>query len=552
MTTREPVSPRPPVSALVPLGALVALSIAYRLPPLVNAGTVDSDAAIVGLQARHILRGEWSWFLYGSGYQTSVDSAVAALFFALFGATPLALLVSTLAGHIAATCFAFATLTRRIPRPAAFVVVLPLVFTSCPLHTYILNPPRQAALTLVFVALFVLDGASLRATPRARLAQHAAGAALASVACFADPYALLFLPPLVLFGLMSGYRADLIPLPLLAKGRRGDRENCSPLALLGEGGWGGEVCVLVGAAVGLIPFALLLRSPHSVHGETTLTLGVVRHNAALLLDPCLPWLLGVVAFVPRALLGYVAWDPGSAFHAVQWTGGALFLIAVASGGVALVRSRIPWSVRRLGGFGFVVAIVTVASFLVSVMVMDLFSSRYLAALVLASPFAIAPLAFVIGWRKLFLTLAPFLVAAGVCGWVGYGDQASGLRIVDLPGHGAGDERLLEQMLLQRGVHAAVADYWVSYRLTFLYDEDVVVVPIHEREDRYAPYRQAYRAATRSAYIFDPKRSREELRAMEAEAFAGAGGAATWGRPIERLHAGALTAVIFERSMFGGP
>jgi hypothetical protein len=177
---------------LAALAALFVLSTLFRLPALVNAGTVNSDAAIVGLQARHILHGEWSWFLYGSGYQTSVDSFVAAAFFVVLGSTPLALILSTLVGHIALTSLAFLTLVRRVSVPQALVCVLPLVLTSSPLHTYILSPPRQASLTLVFVAIFLLDGASASEWRSRRW--YAAGAAVASLACFADPYALLLYP----------------------------------------------------------------------------------------------------------------------------------------------------------------------------------------------------------------------------------------------------------------------------------------------------------------------------------------------------------------------
>jgi hypothetical protein len=512
----ETRSPRPSV-VYAWFVALVLLSVAFRAPALINAGTVNSDAAIVGLQARHILHGEWSWFLYGSGYQTSVDSAVAALFFAPLGATSLALVLSTLAGHVLATCLAFATLRRRVPTAAAFVATLPLVFTSSPLHTYILNPPRQAALTLVFVALFLLDGASERPSPRGRSLQLFAGAAISSLAVFADPYALLFLPPLLLLGALTAFSST--PSRAAASS------------------------TLVGALVGIVPFLLLLHSPRSVHGETTLTLSVLRHNAALLADPCLPWLLGTTAYVPHALLGYAPWQPGLVLHTLQRIGGALFLAAIATGALALARRRTPWPVRRLTAFGVVVAVLTVGSFLVSTMVMDLFSSRYLVALVLASPFALAPLAFTMRPRSLLVLLAPFLLAAGSAGWLGYGDEVSGAAVVHLPGGGAQDERLLTDMLLARGIHAAAADYWVSYRMTFLSQETLVVVPIHPREDRYAPYRAAYEAATRTAYIFDPKRSREDLAAMEKEAFLGP---SPWGKPVERLHAGALTAIVFER------
>src|SRR5262245_16748016 len=98
---------------LAPVLVIVA-SVAYRLPRLVSAGDLHSDAAVVGLQAAHFLRGEWSPLLWGSGYQTSVDSCVAAVFFALFGATPFALRLSTFVGFLLLTLLAYATLRRHL------------------------------------------------------------------------------------------------------------------------------------------------------------------------------------------------------------------------------------------------------------------------------------------------------------------------------------------------------------------------------------------------------------------------------------------------------
>ncbi len=494
------------------------MSVAFRLPALLNAGEVDSDAAIVGLQARHILHGEWSWFLYGSGYQTSVDSSVAAAFFLVFGATPFALMLSTLAGHVAATALAFLTLARHLPRAKAFALALPLVFTSPPLHTYILNPPRQAALTLAFVAVFVIDGAP---GWRGERLWRAAGGCFASLACFADPYALLLLPAIVLLGLLTAL-----------DGPRDRRAQA-----------GRAAATVTGVAFGLAPLALLLSSRHSVHGETALTLRMLPHNLSLLAYPCLPWLFGTTAFAPRVALGYVPVAVGPLVHAVLLVGGGLFVTAVASGGAALRWKGTPWEVRRLGLFGFVVALFTLSSFLVSVMVMDLFSSRYLAAMVLFAPFAMAPLAARMKPAHVLVLLAPFLVATGRAGWLGYGDAVDGARIVVQPGAGARDEADLVAALSARGVRVAVADYWVSYRVTFLDHETVPVVPIHPKEDRYAPYRAAYRDADRSAYVFDPKRSREDEAAMEKLAFEGV---AAWGKPIERLAVGTLTAVVFEK------
>ena len=157
---------------------VLAASILFRLPPLINASGTNSDAAIVGVQAMHLLHGEWSWFLLGSGYQTSVDSLVAALVFSVTGPSPLALMASTLAEHIGLTWLAFSVLRRAFARlPAtsreragllAAILVTPLVFTPDPVHTYVHYPPRQASLTLVFLGLWLLDGAVASARPRLR------------------------------------------------------------------------------------------------------------------------------------------------------------------------------------------------------------------------------------------------------------------------------------------------------------------------------------------------------------------------------------------------
>src|SRR5690349_6496359 len=74
-----------------PAAALVAATFAFRLPVLVNAAAVNSDMAVVGLQAMHILRGEWAWNLWGAAYQAPIDSLCAAVVFAFLGPSPFAL-----------------------------------------------------------------------------------------------------------------------------------------------------------------------------------------------------------------------------------------------------------------------------------------------------------------------------------------------------------------------------------------------------------------------------------------------------------------------------
>ncbi len=505
---------------------VLAASILFRLPPLINASGTNSDAAIVGLQAMHILRGEWSWFLLGSGYQTSVDSLVAAIVFYFTGPSPLALMATTLAEHIGLTWLVFSILRRAFSRlPAtsaeragiwAAILVAPLVFTPDPVHTYVLYPPRQASLTLVFLGLWLLDGAVASARPRLRLAL---GGATAGLACFADPYGLLFLPGVALLGLLTSLDGAAPRLPP----RRVILER------LGS--------ALVGALIGLIPYQLLIHHPLASRGQTRLSLAAVPHNFELLRETCLPWLLSTRIYAAQHMSDYAPWETGPAYHAFQVLAATLLAIGLLSGAALFFVRKIPREIRRLGLVGAAMVPVTIGGFLVSPMVMDHFSSRYLVAILLLAPFALLPLATLIAPRRLALVLGPYLLSAAVSGWVSY--APFGLSVHPSL---ATDVRLGE-VLRERGIHHAVADYWASYRLAFLYREDPLVVPKNEGEDRHKPSRDAYEAAPQVAYIHDAYRSRESL--AEAERLIRSGGT-PFEPEFERFNLDQFTVLILRR------
>jgi hypothetical protein len=60
VTDRIPEEHGTPRATAVTGVLLVLLSFGFRMPALMNARSTNSDAAIVGLQALHILRGEHS------------------------------------------------------------------------------------------------------------------------------------------------------------------------------------------------------------------------------------------------------------------------------------------------------------------------------------------------------------------------------------------------------------------------------------------------------------------------------------------------------------
>jgi hypothetical protein len=491
-----------------PLALVLLASFLFRLPAFVNAAQTNADAAVVGLQAMHFLRGEGSWFLWGSGYQTSVDSGIAALFFAVMGATPRALMLSSFGLHLGLTALAWSALARRLDPARAAVAVLPLVFTSSPLETYILYPPREASLFVAVLALWIFDRAADRDGP----GLLALGAAVLGLACFADPYALVLAAPVGAFG-----------------------AACAGVSARRLG------ALVAGGAVGAVPLVLLHQADRARGGVLGLSFDLVAHNARLLVDPCLPWAVGAASYGQAGgAIDYGKLSLPLPIAAIQIAGGTLFLLAVAAGGACVFARRLAWPVRRFAIVGGVGLVATLGGFLASPMVMDLFSARYLAALAVVAPFAFAPLAAQLGRARFVAIVAPCVAATGIAGWVGRG------QLGHPPVDGDADEMRLEAALALRGVSRATADYWTAYRLTFLAQERVIVVPVNAGEDRYAPYRAAFDAAPVVAYVYDPLRSREAPTWMDARVRAGETPFDAEPERLERIEIGRFSVLILRR------
>lgn len=498
---------------------LVLLSFGFRMPALLNARSTNSDAAIVGLQALHILRGEHSPYLWGSGYQTAADSYVAAAFFAAFGPSPLALMLSSLVLHVIATSFVFATLLRRTGPWLAFVVVLPLIFSPASVHTYALYPPRQLSITLALMAFWAVDGAGEQLAEKAR-PWLVGGGLLFGLALTADPYPLVLAPVLLAYVVLVSFPPG------------------SPLgqamgAVLSRGG------SFVGAfIIGIIPLMKLRLSGHANDGPLGLSLHVIKHNAAILWHECLPWALSYHVYTAHDPSHYVPWEAPFYVQALQLMG-AFSVGAIVLAGLGAIRERtLSWPVRRAGLMGATGWLVTIAGFLVSVMVMDHFSMRYLATLTLLLPLAALPAARMLRVWRFAAVLAPHVISAAICGWLGYGPFVKGFRpVAELPE--IREDYALLDSLKSRGIKYAAADYWAAYRLTLLFNEELVVVPNNEREDRYAPYRRAFEAAPMFAYIYDRGRSREDLVATERELV-------TENARVEKADIGTLTVFVVTR------
>jgi hypothetical protein len=473
------------------LAAIVALSFAFRFPALLNASGVNSDAAIVGLQAMHVLRGEHAVFLWGSGYQTSVDSYWAALLFAIFGAKPVVLVLSSLSLHVVLTVLAWDVVRRHVRCPwIAAGLVLPLILSTAAVHSYALNPPRQASLTLAMAAIALAD----------RKKSLLAGL-VALLAFYADPYAVLLIPALALW-------------------------------------WRDWRMLLGGAAMGAIPVMARMLHPAAQHGIFSMTPSVLAHNAKLLADPCGPWFLGTTIWIDHG----TDWGPWHApiyMRALQLLGGAAFFAVIGASLALAFRDR-KNEAARIAVAGGIVMVLTLAGFLVSQMVMDEFSMRYLAAIALVMPFVATPLALRLEPKRFFPLYAPFVATSALCGWLTFTPYVNGAFPARDPSATGEPENALAAQLAERGVSHAIADYWVAYRTTFVTREGLVVVPLHASQDRRGSYRNDFESAEKFAYVFDSTRSGEDEAATAQEY------EKTY-ETVDRVGAGNLRAIIFART-----
>lgn len=487
MNTALPSS-RPKFSLLIASAFLVAASLAFRLPALLNARDVNSDAAVVGLQAMHMLHGEWSWFLWGVGYQSSLDSAVTAIAFACFGASPLVLMLMPILGHLIITLLAFELLVRRLGTRRASIVVLPLVITPWAITYWVISPPRQWCVALIFGSIWLLDGAS---SSRGSILRYALGTMTALLAIFVDLFAMVFAPALAALALMCVFDGA---------GKQRIRRRA--------------IACIVGAIVGAMPAlaSRLVIGPNVA--QSAISLDRIGYNARLLWNRCLPFALGYALYQDSEFpLRRSLWTAPMPWQVLQIAGGWSLLLGIVLGG-AFIRSKLSWRVRRLGLFGFLVTLTTLAAFLVSVMPVDMWAVRYLAPIFWTAPFALAPLAARWGTRRFAIALAPYLLVALVGGWLSYGFRVHGLMPVLSTRDADRDQRQLCEFLRARGIHYAAADYWIAYRLTFLWHENPVVVPLDPLNDRYAPYRRQFLDQRRTALIFHPVQSRQDSEPFE--------------------------------------
>jgi hypothetical protein len=473
---------------VLPLLLLIALTILFRLPPILNANAINSDAAVVALQAGHILQGEWSSSLWGIGYQSSFDALMTALGFALAGESARTVILVQTCGYLFLVFFSYQTL-QHLGSLKAAILNLPLVFAPIALSIPLLYAGRQWCITVLVGSICCLDRAG---TSRFSTLFYALGVSTALLALHLDRFALIFMPGilfLIVTSLWDGGASKRLVLQRIG-------------------------ACLFGALIGFLSYYLVHATDEPV-SQMALGLVYLPKNLHLLWDSCLPYLLSYKVFIPGGDLYPDLWHPPGAFLGIQRLGAVVLIALLAFGGVSIAIARIPWPIRRLGVMGLIVCACSLGAFSLSVMPVDMWSVRYLSPILWISPFALAPAAFLLRGRSLALLLGPYLLSAAVAGWLSWGDSTRAI-LPTLTARGkAAEERELGAYLRGKGIEAGAAQYWLAYRLTFLFHEKPVVIPLNPGEDRYEPYRRKFAMAPIKVYIFHPSEPRAIPEPYEA-------------------------------------
>jgi hypothetical protein len=493
---------------------LAAVTVAARLPFLSRADRFfDSDEAVEGLMARHILGGELPLVLWGQQYKGVPEVYLNAAVFAAVGSSVTALKATSLACFVLLVCLQFALVDRLFSRRVAWLSALLLAAGPPSLVLWSLSGNAEIVMTMIAAAVLLLSWLTWRATgSRGALA---AAAAAVGFGLWVHQYIVYYVVALAL--------AEWWRLP--------DRWRVSADFLSAREGpawvrWSLRACLAVAAlyvVLGLVAFFFggfdlrLGQQTVTVHhpqkmwqiaaalvllglGARWLTSptrsGATRRmaGAGFLLgySPALLQQIRAAGSAPIADMTF-----GELAHAwPEIAGTALPIVlglrsptteplpgwpwmAVVLGAALLVAYG---SVRRTPTLFFHVFVVSTAvMFVASGSYIDAQSYRYLMPLQTALPVLYAIAVTAVWNRSRWGGVAAAATLIAVFVW----QQTAWFQRLEPDRHTA----LLLRCAEERSIRYARATYWTAYKITFLTDENVIVAPT-DGVDRYPSYTAA--------------------------------------------------------------
>jgi hypothetical protein len=507
---------------------IAALALVSRAPFLLHGDRFfDSDEAVEGLMARHVLQGEHPVFLWGQHYKGVPEVYVASAAFALAGPSVVALKSVTLFCFVMFVCVQFVLADRLFSRGVAWLATAFLLVCPPAFVLWSLSANAEIVLTLLAGTVMYL-GVDIWRRTGSRTALASAAAA-AGFGLWVQQYIIYYIVALAL---------------ALAFGLPRRRELLGRVFAIGDmPAWFRWLAYVLGIAAFVY---LVLGTVAFATGGFDVVLGgvVIGVHRAQKLWNIAASIVGVWAAVRGVSIAarHPGWRPAIVPAVLAFVAGYAPALAarLAGGGSAPVGNadlaRVAASLSPVGReilpivFGFrspttgwlglsawlaLAPAVAIAASFVAI-------RRSTATPVLHLLVLTAPVLFLLSgsfvdaqsYRYLMPTFGALsiVMAVGVAGTLRWSRAAGvGLLVVLLTLFGLEQRNWYQTLapdtesaaimrcLDEAGARTAYADYWISYKVTFLSGERIVVSP-NRGLDRYPPYTAQVRAEPTSPTI----------------------------------------------------
>lgn len=471
------------------IGLIGVLAAIYRIAILATGAIqFNADEAVVGLMARHILRGEVPVFFWGQAYMGSLDAILVAAGFSVFGSQVWVIRMVQVLLYLAFLISAI-VVAQRISGTWTAGYLTGLLLAVPPVNTVLYTTASLGGYgeALLFGMLSVLIAVSSANHRYASIKRKALGvfgiAFLTGLVLWANALGLVFCIPSFFYLIWMYFRSS------------GDKKAIIFLF----------VAAAVGFAAGSLPWWIFAAQ----HGATALTSELF--GSAVSVEKTSFGLRTWGHLVNYILLGLPAAIGLRPPWNVDWVAVPLIpLIVFFWGRVLLFVAKLKKLPAKAGVRILAAAmLIFSAAFLFTSFGVDPSGRYFIVLFVALSVFAGLFLASTSQWVRVGL----LVIVIGYQLWgsirsistpPGITTQFYAPTIID---HRADQE--LIQFLRSEGELRGYTTYWVAYPLIFNSQEEIIYVPrlpyhsdlrYAERDDRYAPYAEAVLQSDRIAYI----------------------------------------------------
>ncbi len=507
----------------------------------------NGDEAIVGLMARHILEGEIPVFYYGQEYLGSLESLVASFYFRLFGSSALVLKLSPFSFFLLFQVLCYFLFKRIGGRIVAFVACQFLVLSPTVLLAWSTEAQggHLEVLTLGVLSLLILLKYSECTNRKKSIFYLFLLGLVIGIGWWTSQLIVFFLIPVFLFFLTNTrlwkavqnwssvwkvillrdldlnrfvkFLLAAINLGLLTygvilivsmlnsffSGNVIQREIKLLVILLVSGGYLNiflrkkrfwpiqELGLLSGFFLGFLPVIFFHLTGQAGRypgfGFAIVPLSRLLKNLSLLYRTCLPEILGT-RFGSQSdfFLHYLSYYVVSVYVCAL----IYFIYQNRQNILDLFKLKPCRSDAKF--FLLIILFVTPMVFIASIYPVDRHSFRYLLALYVVLPFLIGNFADLI--RKIS-RIAFYILLSSMLFFFAY-THLSLYQALDKNNY---YDKLLT-FLGEKEITRAYADYWISYPVTFISEENIIVAP-YRSKDRYPRYTEILREEKTPSYIF---------------------------------------------------